>query len=76
LGNPVVSELGFWFAATSEQKDLPTEQYGSTITTESFVRKNLLAVPSVELIDWKEGFWWGIQHLYIVRKHPNPVAGK
>jgi len=73
-GNPSISDLGFWFHSSSEQKDLPTEQYGTTITTDSFVRKNLLTVPSVELVDWKEGFWWEHQDVYIVRKRSNSDA--
>ncbi len=69
LGNPDVPDLGFWFRPMSEQKDLSGEDYGSTLTTEAFVRKNVLTIPDVELIDWKEGFWWGHQDVYVLRKH-------
>ena len=73
MGDPTVSELGFWFLPVSEQKDLPGDDYGSTITTEAFVRKNIQSIPGVELVEWKEGFWWGHQDVYVVRKKNDHV---
>ncbi len=67
-GNPDLGPLGFWFLASSEQADLPNEEYGSTFVTETFVRKNLLSIPSVELLETRLGYWWGHQDLYVVRK--------
>jgi SAM-dependent methyltransferase len=44
--DPEIPSLGFWFRADSEQRDLPTEDYGSAIVTEEFVRKSVLSIPS------------------------------
>jgi 2-polyprenyl-3-methyl-5-hydroxy-6-metoxy-1,4-benzoquinol methylase len=68
FGDPEVGSLGFWFVPDSEQSDLPTEEYGATLVTETFVRKNVLSIPSVELVETRLGYWWGHQDLYVLRK--------
>jgi len=68
-GNPEIGPTGFWFTAQSEQSDLSTEQYGSTIVTEDFIRKTALTIPSVELVESRLAYWWGLQDLYILRKN-------
>jgi SAM-dependent methyltransferase len=67
-GNPELEPLGFWFAASSEQLDLPCEEYGSSIATESFVRKNVNSISSVELVEVRLAYWWRFQDLYVLRK--------
>lgn len=68
FGDPDVSEDGFWFLADSEQKDLDVAEYGQTIVTEEFVRKELLATIGREPELFREGYWWGHQDLYVVRR--------
>lgn len=68
FGEPEIPEIGFWFSASSEQKDLPTEQYGQTIVTPEFVKKHVFTIPHAELIEHREGYWWGHQDLYVLRK--------
>jgi 2-polyprenyl-3-methyl-5-hydroxy-6-metoxy-1,4-benzoquinol methylase len=68
LSNPQIPANGFWFAPTSEQLDLPTEDYGATLVTEEFVRNAVSSIPSVELAEVRLAYWWGHQDLYVVRK--------
>jgi len=53
-GNPEVEPLGFWFSASNEQLDQPSEEYGSSTSIESFVRKNVHSISSVELVELVE----------------------
>ena len=66
--NPEIGPLGFWFSPSSEQSDLSTEEYGSTIALESFVRKNIQSIPFVELAELRPAYWWNFQDLWILRK--------
>jgi hypothetical protein len=68
FGNPELPEMGFWFASTSEQKDLSADEYGQTIVTPNFVRRHLLTIADVELIETREAYWWDHQDLFVVRK--------
>lgn len=68
FGNPKLDADGFWFLADSEQKDLDVATYGQTIADVSFVtrevRSRLGHAPDMV----REGFWWGHQDCYLVRK--------
>ena len=59
---------GFSFDLASEQKDLATEEYGSTVSEYEYVerkcKENICKIPEI----FEEGFWWKIQDLYIIRK--------
>ncbi len=68
LGNPTLPAMGFYFSSQSEQMDLPTEQYGLTVTTSEFVKNHILSIPFVELIEFREGYWWEHQDVYILKK--------
>lgn len=68
FGNPVIADDGFWFVADSEQKDLDRSEYGQTIVTEEFVRREVYAVTGQIPDLFREGAWWGHQDLYAVRK--------
>jgi SAM-dependent methyltransferase len=67
-GNPEIPATGFWFVAASEQSDLSKHEYGSTIVTESFVRRTIENIPAVELVETRLGYWWQHQDLYVIRK--------
>lgn len=69
FGDPAIPEDGFWFLRESEQKDLDVSEYGQTIVTEAFVRNEIRAVTGRDADVFREGFWWGHQDLYAVRKH-------
>lgn len=68
FGDPEIADDGFWFMADSEQKDLDRSEYGQTIVTEEFVRREILAVTGREPDLFREGIWWGHQDLYAVKR--------
>jgi Methyltransferase domain len=68
LGNPPIGEFGFHFQRTSEQKDLPLDEYGNTIATQDFVRKHVQTIPQVTEVEFREGYWWNHQDLFVLRK--------
>ncbi len=68
FGNPEVSSSGFWFHPSSEQKDLDSAEYGTTVTTPKFVKKEIEDRTHSPIILFKEAFWWGLQDLYVVAK--------
>jgi hypothetical protein len=67
-GEPPIPETGFWFSPHSEQADLPGEQYGATLTTPAFVRAHIATLADVELVECREGYWWGHQDLWVLRR--------
>ena len=68
FGDPEVPRDGFWFRPESEQKDLDTSEYGQTIVTEAFVGNALRNTINRNYDVYREGYWWGHQDLYVVRK--------
>jgi len=68
LGSPTLDEDGFSFAPESEQLDLEGAEYGTTITMPDFVRAQLGLTPDVDLLTLKEGYWWGHQDTYVLKK--------
>lgn len=57
---------GFHFYADTDQEDIDMEFYGTTISNSSFVLKQL--EPEMNLSVAVEGFWWGHQDVYSIRK--------
>lgn len=70
LGNPTLSEDGFWFKPTSEQHDLEGAEYGSTITSPAYVKRQIGKLDHAALELSHEAFWWGHQDFWAVRKLP------
>ena len=58
---------GFYFLPTSEQKDLSTEEYGSSVVTPDYVLRQLFEIPALTLTYFQEGYWWKHQDIYVVR---------
>jgi cyclopropane fatty-acyl-phospholipid synthase-like methyltransferase len=67
-GGPELPSDGFYFEAKSEQDDLSTTEYGSTIVTPDFVRAEVLQQAGVPVLDYKLAHWWGHQDLWVVKK--------
>jgi hypothetical protein len=67
---------GFWFLPESEQKDINTVDYGSTVTSPVFVFNQLKNAGQTRFVQFKEAFWWGHQDLYIVKVDSNLIALK
>lgn len=64
----VLDESGYWFTASSEQKDLDVALYGQTITSKAYVQRQLAKLEGVELLHFQEAGWWDHQDLYVVRR--------
>ncbi|MDQ4064679.1 MAG: class I SAM-dependent methyltransferase [Actinomycetota bacterium] len=69
IRNAVLDERGFWFAPASEQRDLASEEYGTTVTSFDYVYRQLVAVGALSLVQFRQAYWWGHQDLYVVRKN-------
>jgi SAM-dependent methyltransferase len=67
LGNPEIPADGIWFLKDSEQSDLSTAEYGSSIVTEDFVKQQVLEQTGQAIFDYKHAFWWAHQDLWIVK---------
>jgi cyclopropane fatty-acyl-phospholipid synthase-like methyltransferase len=68
LNGLVYDSDGFWFCPVSEQKDIPTEDYGQTSTTPHFVFNMIESIGNVRLRYFREAAWWAHQDLYIIYK--------
>jgi SAM-dependent methyltransferase len=68
---PVLHPDGYWFSAASEQKDIPTDEYGAMIASPFYVMDCVARCPGAALLFFQEAYWWGKQDLFIVRKVPN-----
>ncbi len=68
LGGPPVSRHGFYFTPWSEQKDLPTEDYGVAITLPSYVLRHLAAVENAEVLLFEAEYWSGHQDVIVMRR--------
>lgn len=70
LGNPEIGPDGFWFKPESEQQDISGYDYGSAITLPAFVLEQIAHVPHMRLVRFQEGYWWGHQDVYVLRRNP------
>jgi len=68
FGDITLSDSGFWFRPHSEQSDLDPIEYGSTVTTPAYVVAQLAQVTGASLAEFRRGFWWTHQDLYIVNR--------
>jgi Methyltransferase domain len=71
MKHPELHPSGYWFTAASEQKDIPTDEYGAMIATPFYVTDYIARCPGAALVFFQEAYWWGKQDLFIVRKVPN-----
>jgi len=59
---------GFLFRANSEQDDLDTVEYGSTISTPNFVINEIYRHVGAPIASYTQAGWWGHQDLWVVKK--------
>jgi SAM-dependent methyltransferase len=59
---------GFWFIASSEQLDIETAEYGTTITSTEFVTRQIFSQLHAPTSLISPGFWWEHQDVYVVTK--------
>jgi SAM-dependent methyltransferase len=60
-----VDQEGFGFRPKSEQKDLDTAEYGTTISFPSYVFGLMSQCDDVRLVRFQEGLWWRMQDAYM-----------
>jgi 2-polyprenyl-3-methyl-5-hydroxy-6-metoxy-1,4-benzoquinol methylase len=68
FGDITLGDNGFWFKPTSEQADLDPTEYGSSVTTPAYVVAHLAHIPDASLAEFRRGFWWHHQDLYVVSR--------
>jgi SAM-dependent methyltransferase len=69
LGGPSFNREGYWFHATSEQLDLPGEEYGLMAVTPAYVCERIKSLPGApQIAVFNEGLWWNHQDLWVVRR--------
>lgn len=78
FGSPELDSEGYWFKPVSEQRDLNPFDYGSTITTEKFVRKQIATMRDLRLISFRPAGLRRNQDVYIVHRVPlwRDMAGR
>ena len=59
---------GFWFAPSSEQKDLDTADYGDTIAMPNFVIGEIYRQTEGLLVSFRHAAWWDYQDVWIVKR--------
>jgi SAM-dependent methyltransferase len=59
---------GFGFVANSEQKDLPAENYGTTVSSKAFVTDAIEKLSGSKILSFKSGVWFGLQDEWVVLK--------
>ncbi len=64
-----INKNGFWFKASSEQKDLSQKTYGTSISTKEFVEREINKIGNLKILKYKEADWWGNQDSYVVKKN-------
>lgn len=69
IPHAVIDSTGFWFNENSEQSDLDTVEYGSTITTPVFVRQELAKLEGATEVAFHEGHWWTHQDAWVIKKN-------
>ncbi|MFB0520238.1 MAG: class I SAM-dependent methyltransferase [Desulfatiglandales bacterium] len=59
---------GFYFYRASDQKDISTNEYGTSCTTPKYVFVEALKIPELSPTHFREAYWWGHQDLYVFKK--------
>jgi SAM-dependent methyltransferase len=68
FGEIALNDDGFWFKPTSEQTDLDAAEYGSSVTSPAYVVAQLAQVAGSSLAEFRRGFWWRHQDLYVLSR--------
>lgn len=68
IGCMEIPKDGYWFAPSSEQKDLDTAEYGSTLALPQFVIGEIYAQLAAPIAMYRYAHWWDTQDLWVVSK--------
>lgn len=63
-----LNETGFFFNTNSESDHLGGEEYGTTITSEDFVRKSISSIPGADIVLFQKDYFWMGQDAWVVKK--------
>ncbi len=74
IGDVSIPPSGFFFRPTSEQQDLDSADYGTTVTTPEYVKGIIRKIRGARLLECREAFWWNHQDLFIVARHNSLLA--
>ncbi len=58
------------FRPASDQKDLPADEYGTTVTTARYVVDKLQALRDADLVYFEQGLWWGAPGCLHLEENP------
>ena len=61
-------DAGFLFLDMTDQVDIDTKMYGSSYVTPAWVLQRIASIGGAALVQFNEGYWWGHQDLYVVRR--------
>ena len=59
---------GFFWNSASDQRDLGSRDYGTSVVTFDYVHHSLRQLPKACLIRYQQAWWWNHQDLYVVRR--------
>jgi hypothetical protein len=59
---------GFWFTKSSEQQDLDTADYGSTITLPNFVIREIYRETGAPVVLYEPAVWPVVQDLWVIER--------
>jgi SAM-dependent methyltransferase len=68
FGNPPLTADGFWHDPRKEHPNLDASNYGLSICSRKYCEVCIEEIKDVKLVDYREGFWWGHQDVYVLRK--------
>ena len=68
FGNPTLTAEGFWHSPQSEHHELDRTHYGLSLCTREYCEACIAEIWDVKLVDYREGFWWGHQDVFVLRK--------
>jgi hypothetical protein len=68
LRKPKLSPDGFWFCPQSEQEDLATSEYGTTVSAPEFVINEIYQHTGGRIAAYRHAYWWGHQDLWVVSR--------
>jgi SAM-dependent methyltransferase len=68
FGELVLPESGFAFIPSSEQGDLDSAEYGSSIASPDYVIGEVYRTVRAPIREFKHAYWWGHQDLYVIAK--------
>ena len=65
------AETGFGYRTESDQQDLSSDDYGTTVVTMPFVYNTAArCVPDAEILSFRSGAWFQLQDEWLLRKPP------